>query len=165
MPRRPRVEYASPAARLLAMFADALLLLFLFTLFRFLPVLIDPVQRLAAPAAAEPWLITPASLLIAFGLAMLITALFWNRLAGTPGKLLLGVRVISLASGRPPTLGRALLRFAAYLVSLLPASLGFLWSFWDKRAQGFHDKLSGTIVIVDDEANKPLGQLLEEAQA
>ncbi len=164
MPRQASVEYASPAARLLAILADVLILLFLFALARFVPVLIDPAQHLASQSPATPWIITPSDLLGAFVIAMLVTALFWNRLAGTPGKLLMGIRVISLATGHAPALGQSLLRFAAYLVSLLPASLGFLWSFWDRRSQGFHDKLSGTVVIVDDESSKPLAQLLEEAR-
>jgi uncharacterized RDD family membrane protein YckC len=155
--RAPVIRYAHPGRRLLALLIDLLLALFLLRLLHFLPVLLDPIQILSAPApAALPW---PLLLLA----AMLVSALLWHRCAGTPGKLLAGVRVIALRTGVEPSLHQGLLRFAGYGLSLLPAALGFLWIWRDPRGQGFHDKLSRTLVIEDDESGKSLEQLLQEA--
>ncbi|MBX3651771.1 MAG: RDD family protein [Burkholderiales bacterium] len=34
-----------------------------------------------------------------------------------------------------------------YIASALPLFLGFIWVGIDKRKQGWHDKLAGTVVI------------------
>jgi hypothetical protein len=66
----------------------------------------------------------------------------------TPGKMLLGLRVIQ-ASGAPMTPGLAFLRWVGYLISTLPFFLGFLWIALDRRKQGWHDKLALTVVVRD----------------
>ena len=38
-------------------------------------------------------------------------------------------------------------RLLCYLVSALPFYLGFLWAAFDRRKQGWHDKIAGTVVI------------------
>jgi uncharacterized RDD family membrane protein YckC len=38
-------------------------------------------------------------------------------------------------------------RFFAYFVSIFPACLGFLWIAFDRRKQGWHDKIAGTVVV------------------
>ncbi len=102
-------------------------------------------------------------------LALALTVFMWMRFMGTPGKLLLGCHVVDARSGRPLRLWQAVLRYLAYLASLLPLGLGFLWIAWDRRKQGFHDKLAGSVVVLGQEVhwpggeeNKSLRQLLEE---
>ena len=48
--------------------------------------------------------------------------------------------------GHPP-FGKLVLRYIGYYISLLPLMLGFFWVGWDKRKQGFHDKIAGTVVV------------------
>jgi len=38
-------------------------------------------------------------------------------------------------------------RYFGYYVSGLILALGFIWIAFDKRKQGWHDKLAGTLVI------------------
>ncbi len=38
-------------------------------------------------------------------------------------------------------------RYLGYFASTIPLCLGFLWIAFDKRKQGWHDKLAGTVVI------------------
>jgi len=57
------------------------------------------------------------------------------------------LKVVDAASGAPPSLARLVLRFFAYFVSALPLYLGFLWAAFDRRKQGWHDKIARTIVI------------------
>jgi uncharacterized RDD family membrane protein YckC len=64
----------------------------------------------------------------------------------TPGKMLLGLRVIQ-ASGDPMTLSIAFLRWVGYLISGPVFFLGFLWIAFDGRKQGWHDKIAATVVI------------------
>jgi uncharacterized RDD family membrane protein YckC len=71
----------------------------------------------------------------------------FHGIAGrTPGKMLLGLRVIQ-ASGDPITPGIAFLRWVGYLISGPLFCLGFLWVAFDGRKQGWHDKIAATLVI------------------
>jgi uncharacterized RDD family membrane protein YckC len=72
---------------------------------------------------------------------------FWRYCGATPGKIALAVKIVDAESGRPPTTGRLVVRFLAYIVSALPLYLGFLWIAVDRRKQGWHDKIAGTVVI------------------
>jgi len=101
-------------------------------------------------------------------LALVLTVFLWVRFMGTPGKLLLGCHVVDARSGRPLGMLQAVWRYLAYLASLLPLGLGFLWIAWDRRKQGFHDKLARSVVVREPahwprgEEDKSLRQLLEE---
>jgi uncharacterized RDD family membrane protein YckC len=72
---------------------------------------------------------------------------FWRYCGATPGKLAVGLKIVDARTGGAPATGRLVLRFVAYLVSALPLYLGFLWAGVDRRKQGWHDKIAGTIVI------------------
>src|SRR5262249_50704112 len=76
--------------------------------------------------------------------------LFWRYRGATPGKMLLSAKIVDAETlGRPPT-GRLIGRYFAYLISMIPFFLVFLWIAFDKRKQGWHDKLAGTVVIIVD---------------
>jgi uncharacterized RDD family membrane protein YckC len=79
----------------------------------------------------------------------LAVLLFWVEKGATPGKSVLGLRIVDAETGGAPTLGRFALRYIGYLVSALPFGLGYLWALWDPRRQGWHDKMAGTVVIRD----------------
>jgi uncharacterized RDD family membrane protein YckC len=72
---------------------------------------------------------------------------FWRYCGATPGKLAVGVRVVDAATGAPPSTLRLVIRLLCYVVSALPFYLGFLWAAFDRRKQGWHDKIAGTVVI------------------
>ena len=65
----------------------------------------------------------------------------------TPGKRLLGLRVVRLRDGEPPTLWGSFERFAGYAAGLATGLLGFAQIFWDPNRQGIHDKIVGTVVV------------------
>ena len=80
-------------------------------------------------------------------LAGMIYFTVFHGIAGrTPGKMLLGLRVIQ-TSGDPITTGIAFLRWVGYLISGPLFGLGFLWVAFDGRKQGWHDKIAATLVI------------------
>jgi uncharacterized RDD family membrane protein YckC len=72
---------------------------------------------------------------------------FHGTTGRTPGKMLLGLQVVS-ANGEPISYGVAFLRSAGYFVSGFIFCLGYIWIGLDKRKQGWHDKIAGTVVIV-----------------
>lgn len=71
---------------------------------------------------------------------------FWAWHGQTPGKMLLGLRIVR-TNGQPLSFGRALLRFVGYLISGIALGLGYLWIVVDGRKQGWHDKIAGTFVV------------------
>ena len=64
----------------------------------------------------------------------------------TPGKRLLGVRVLRL-DGRPLTVWGSFERFGGYAAGLVTGLLGFAQVFWDRNRQAIHDKISETVVV------------------
>ena len=64
----------------------------------------------------------------------------------TPGKRLLGLRVVRL-SGKPMTWWSAFTRFGGYAAGFATGLLGFLQVMWDWNRQGVHDKIGETVVI------------------
>lgn len=84
------------------------------------------------------------------GLGLLMSLLYFTSFHGsigqTPGKKMLGLMVVRQTRDRM-TWGVAFLRWAGYLVSAIPLGLGFLWIAVDRKKQGWHDKIAGTLVI------------------
>lgn len=89
----------------------------------------------------------PADVLVSYVLPAIATVVFWLTKQATPGKMLLSMRIVDAKTGKPPTPGQALGRYAGYYVSLLGLGLGILWVAIDSRKQGWHDKLAGTVVV------------------
>lgn len=72
---------------------------------------------------------------------------FWVYKSATPGKMALGLSIVDANTGNKPTTGQLVGRYFAYYISMLPLFLGFIWVAFDKRKQGWHDKLASTVVI------------------
>jgi uncharacterized RDD family membrane protein YckC len=70
----------------------------------------------------------------------------WTKSGQTIGKQLTGLKVVG-NTGTPISTGKALLRFLGYIISAAALSLGFVWIVFDKKGQGWHDKLGGTYVV------------------
>ncbi len=71
---------------------------------------------------------------------------FWSLVGYTPGKALLGLKVVKM-DGAKLSFFRSLLRFFAYWISAIPLFIGFFWVLWDPKRQGWHDKIAGTQVL------------------
>lgn len=79
-------------------------------------------------------------------IAIAYTVVFWWRKGTTPGKALLGMRIVT-QQGKPLTLGRALLRYVGYILASWPLKLGFAPILWDPLRRGWHDQIAGTLVV------------------
>jgi uncharacterized RDD family membrane protein YckC len=100
------------------------------------------------------WITTPGwlqtvvfLLLFVLGVAirLLYTMGFWVLAGQTPGKRVMGVRIVRTDGGRVGW-GNAIRREIGYVISYV-LFLGYLWILVDNRRQGWHDKLAGTLVI------------------
>ena len=83
-------------------------------------------------------------------MAVLIHMLYFTYFHGTtgqtPGKMILGIRVVQ-ATGEGMTPGIGFLRWVGYVASAVFWGLGFFWILFSRKKQGWHDKIAGTIVI------------------
>jgi uncharacterized RDD family membrane protein YckC len=113
--------------------------------------------RLLELPLAEVWSLPPVPL----GVFLVLLnggylAIFTAAGGQTIGKMLARIRVVAerspedlesgLAGGRV-TLGAAVLRASAYLVSLMPAGLGFAVILFDSDGRALHDRLAETRVV------------------
>jgi uncharacterized RDD family membrane protein YckC len=77
-------------------------------------------------------------------------AAFWAKSGQTPGKSILGIKVIS-TDGSQLGWGKAFLRYVGYIINVIVLSIGFVWIAFDKKRQGWHDKIANTYVINSDD--------------
>ena len=62
----------------------------------------------------------------------IIVIIFWFCKNATPGKMLLNMEIVDARTGGKPS----------------------LWILWDKKRQGWHDKIAGTVVILKSQKEK-----------
>jgi len=79
-------------------------------------------------------------------LPAIIIMIFWYFKSATPGKMLTKLKIVDAKTGKKPTIIQFLIRYVGYFLSSI-FLLGFIWVAFDKRKQGWHDKIAGTVVI------------------
>ncbi|NND83192.1 MAG: RDD family protein [Gammaproteobacteria bacterium] len=85
--------------------------------------------------------------MLSYVLPFVVTIWFWLKFLGTPGKLLLDLQIVDAGTLQKMTLKQAVGRYFAYIPAMLPLLIGLIWVAFDKRKQGWHDKLAGTVVV------------------
>lgn len=88
-----------------------------------------------------------ADFLISTVFPSVVIITFWVLKQATPGKMVISAKIVDAATGKPASPAQLIGRYFAFIISTLPLCLGFLWVAFDKRKQGWHDKLAGTVVI------------------
>jgi uncharacterized RDD family membrane protein YckC len=89
----------------------------------------------------------PGDFLITFVLPAVAIVLFWSFKHATPGKMMIGATIVDEKTGGPPALGQHIIRYLGYFISIFPVFLGLVWVAFDKKKQGWHDKMAGTVVV------------------
>jgi uncharacterized RDD family membrane protein YckC len=89
----------------------------------------------------------PMDLLISYVLPTVAVLVLWKYKSATPGKMVLGITIVDARTGGHPSFVQFLIRYFAYLISMLPIGFGFLWIAFDPKKQAWHDKLAGTVVV------------------
>jgi len=90
-----------------------------------------------------------AVFLLEWLLPALAVLAFWVARQATPGKMLIGAKIVDAVTGEKPIPGQLVLRYIGYYVAMLPLFLGIIWVAFDRRKQGWHDKMGRTVVIRD----------------
>lgn len=85
--------------------------------------------------------------LITWVLPAIIITIFWGYYSATPGKIVTKLKIVDAETGKKPSTEQFVARYFGYYISMIPLLLGVIWIAFDKQKQGWHDKLSGTIVV------------------
>ena len=137
---RPDVRYAGFWIRVLAALIDTVFLTAL---------IIPPLLLIFGPRyfSRTDLSLHPADVFLNWVLPFALWMAFWLRKSATPGKMVLGLKIVDAATFGKPTAGRFVLRYLGYFVSTLPLGIGLIWAGWDDRKRGWHDFIAGTVVI------------------
>jgi uncharacterized RDD family membrane protein YckC len=86
-------------------------------------------------------------------LPLLAIIVLWRYRSATPGLMLMSAKIVDAATLAPASIGKLTLRAVVLLVMwlLFIPLIGVLWIAFDKRKQGWHDKIAGTVVVLDDQ--------------
>src|SRR5574340_747 len=114
-------------------------------------------RHLAIAAASRRWayfdagqtgiVAGPADFLISWVLPAVAVIAFWIIKQATPGKMAVSTRIVDADSGNAASAGQLIGRYFAYFAACIPLGLGILWGAFDRRKQGWHDKLAGTVAV------------------
>ena len=141
-------QYAGFVTRLVAFVIDLVIVTLLVilgsALIRLIETLLENIY-LVRPGALTETVTTVVSVALSVGLLVAYYVGFWLAAGQTPGKRIMGVRIVRTDGGRV-VLGNVVRRFVGYWLSFI-LFLGFLWILVDNQRQAWHDTLAGTVVI------------------
>lgn len=89
----------------------------------------------------------PADFLISWVLPAVAVLAFWIARQATPGKMAISATIVDEKTGRAPSKKQFVIRYLGYYLAAFPLLLGLIWVAFDKKKQGWHDKLAGTVVV------------------
>jgi uncharacterized RDD family membrane protein YckC len=96
---------------------------------------------------------------VTLGIGWLIWSFFTMGKGQTPGKKMLGMRVISVNNMQATTLGMTFLReyIVKGIIGSITFGIAYLWLLWDKDKQALYDKVMGTVVVDDKDGRTVAG--------
>lgn len=94
--------------------------------------------------AAGMWLLNSLLQLTILGVFIVTMQCAWGT---TPGKWLMGLRIVRRGNFETPSHWRYIVRFLAYIPAALPLMIGILWASFNKERRGWHDMIAGTVVL------------------
>lgn len=95
----------------------------------------------------EAFIMGPWDLIINYLFPFVAVIVFWVYKSATPGKMATNLTIVDANTGGKPSPGQFVVRYFGYIVSIIPLFLGLIWVGIDKRKQGWHDKIAGTVVL------------------
>lgn len=97
--------------------------------------------------STDSFAVGPMDIMINYLLPFVGVILFWIYKSATPGKMVIKAQIVDANTGNKPSVKQLVIRYLGYFVSTIPFGLGLMWVGWDKKKQGWHDKLANTVVV------------------
>lgn len=136
------MRYATYSERARALFIDSLWWTVILLLVPLGPSIEDlPLSPDAFAATVLLWMMSAQCIPI------LITGVLWIVWGTSPGKRVIGLRIVDADSHAPMTARQAVLRTVGYLLTFATCGAGFLWVMFNPRQQALHDRIANTIVV------------------
>lgn len=136
--------YPPIIARASAFIIDSLLVMGITSIFLLIPLVIGAGNIFSFVEFSRVFLLPFYFLFIIFHL--LYYTYFLTITGQTPGKAVFNLKVVG-KGGLKLDWHEALLRAIGYILSSIPAGIGFFWAFFDKNKETWHDKLTGSRVV------------------
>lgn len=110
-------------------------------------VMTFPLMYMIYGQISSPRMFTVPDILINYLLPGAVTIVLWVFLGATPGKMAMSARIVDADTGEPLAPDKAVIRYLGYYVSLLALGVGYIWIAFDRRKQGWHDKMANSVVV------------------
>jgi uncharacterized RDD family membrane protein YckC len=81
---------------------------------------------------------------------------FWIKKQATPGMMLLSLKLIDATSLSKPTNKQLIIRLFSCILSIIVLFIGMIWVAFDRKKQGWHDKIANTLVIKEKKKKKEI---------
>lgn len=101
-------------------------------------------QLFIQSGALHLWLLNSALQVLVIGTFIVGMQILWQA---TPGKWLLGLKIVRRGTLERPAAWRYVVRFIGCIIAALPLMIGVIWASFNKERRGWHDMLAGTVVI------------------
>lgn len=137
-------DYGQFWTRFAAKIIDRMILVLIYGIFLGLGLLLK-VTFPTDPDLASTLIVAAYFILIAVGAGF--EAYFLPRYGATPGKMVLGLKVINADDGGPISTPRAVGRFFAEMLSRTICYVGYLLCLFDDERRTLHDRICNTLVV------------------
>ena len=134
------LELASMKKRALAFFIDEMILAFLFLI-----IIYDQVAAVSEPDAL-------VALINSFTLEYLVIKVLYQtffvyQYSATLGKIFMKIQIVDVQTFQKPIFASALNRGVFRIISEMVFYLGFVWAFYRKNRESWHDLTARTLVV------------------
>ena len=151
VPAAETVRFAGFWIRVVAAIIDGIILLIANSILQFAvlgPRAASPFPDPVHPAAhlAESIVIIGATWMLGIIVGATYEGLFIAKLGATPGKMALSLKVVRRGGG-PVSLGRAVGRYLAKMLSSFTLGIGYILAAFDSERRALHDMICDTRVI------------------
>lgn len=97
-------------------------------------------------SAASPEIVSTGSIILNL-LPIFFYIFCWAKYGATPGKSMLGLKIVKADTLEDISTGQAIIRYLGTIISSIILCIGFLMIAFTGRKQGLHDMIASTVVV------------------
>ena len=89
----------------------------------------------------------PMDFILSWIFPAVAVVIFWVTRQATPGKMAISAKIVDARTGNAPSINQYIGRYLSYFIAMIPFFIGIIWVAFDEKKQGWHDKISSTVVV------------------